>query len=608
MRTRFSTLFLALVPCFYTGSALAENPTNSVTAIEDQLFSKHSELKQLQQTQKEQQAIVVQRQIELQQTNKQGKELEEKFRASKSALDSNYQRMIDDPSVDIATVQAAYQQAWKTLKQNQTDQLSANQTLAEAEQQLLTTQSQIQSIEQNIAQFNDSKARARVDRLKRELEAEHPVSVSFTNRCQSNMTLAQCDIQTRELALQKAVKTFQSLLVDQTTEAELVKKNLNQTSLNIHVLRHKANKSEFYDGERYRALIDATLEARPSESAACTLLGLDKKYCFEPGYISGQQYNDEQEIAWVTLSVRSNQFDDQVFVDGVSYGSTPVEIMLPIGQHHIVIKKEGFKSVEQYIAVNADRNFRANLKQKANTLKAGEKFADFLGKGAQAPQLVTVLPGEYMVGEHAANQFFLDHAFGIGTTPVTIGEFDSFVRQTDYQTDAELKNTCTALENGEVTAVEKRYWRNPGFKQGANSPVVCVSRNDAEAYAKWLSQRTGYQYRLPTEDEWEIAARAGSQANYWWGQQFTAGDANTGWSSSPWANTSTAPVNAFKANPMGIYDAVGNVWQWTNSSQGIAKGGAWNFSPEKAVAHERLYLSPSSASNYVGFRVVRKIN
>ncbi|MGF1910095.1 SUMF1/EgtB/PvdO family nonheme iron enzyme [Vibrio kasasachensis] len=608
MRTRLSTLFLVLAPCLLSSYALAESQANTVLAIEDQLFSKHTELKNALQIRKEQQATVSQYQNELKQIQQQGKTLSEKFQAVKAQLETDYQRMIDDPSVDLAATQAAYQDVWKNIKQNQNEQLNIEQQVEEANQLLTTHAAQVSAIEQDINQYDKAKLRARVNRLKAELSPEQQVTVSFTNRCQSDMTLAQCDAQTRDLALQKAVKTFQALLIEQTTESKLVQGNVHKAALNIHVMRHKAKKSGFYDGQRYRTILDVSLEARPNDSAACSLLGVDKQYCFDAGYISGQQFQDEQEIAWVTLDVRSNQYNDQVFVDGVSYGSTPVEIMLPVGQHHLVIKKEGYRNFEQNLAINSDRSFRANLKQKANVLRAGDKFADLISKDVKAPQLVAIVPGEYLIGEHASNQYFLDHAFGIGATPVTVSQFDHFVRQTDYQTDAEMKNTCTAIENGEVTAIEKSYWRNPGFKQFANSPVVCVSRNDANAYTKWLSAQTGFQYRLPSEDEWEIAARAGSQADYWWGNHFVTGDANTGWSSSQWANTSTAPVDAFKANPLGIYDSVGNVWQWTNDSHGIAKGGAWNFSPAKAVAHERLYLSSASAANYVGFRVVRSIN
>lgn len=608
MKTRFSTLFLALSACCGALSVQANTSTDAVTAIEAQLFDKHAELKAALTTQSEQQESVAQHQQTLKNTQQQATKLNAQLETAKSDLESAYQRMIDDPNIDIAAVQAHYQSVWRDIKQNQQQLLSESQTLEEAKQLLEQHQAHVNKIETEIEQSNQQKLRARVDRLKQQLSPSQQISVSFTNRCQSEMTLAQCDAQTRELATQKAVKTFQTQLIASTTEETLVEANINKTPLNIHVLRSKTNQAEFYDGERYRALMDITLEARPSETTACTLLNVDKQYCFAPGYVSGQQSQNEQEIAWVTLNVRSNQYDDRVFVDGVSYGSTPVEIMLPIGQHHLVIKKEGYQTFKQNIALNADRNFRAQLKQNANTLKAGDQFADLIAKGSKAPQLATIVPGEYLLGENAANQYFLDHAFGISVTPITVGEFDAFVRQTDYQTDAELKNTCTAMSHGEVTAIAKSYWRNPGFKQSAQSPVVCISRNDANAYTKWLSQQTGYQYRLPSEDEWEIAARAGSQSQYWWGEQFVSGQANTGWSSSPWANTSTSPVKAFKPNPLGIYDSVGNVWQWTSNSQGIAKGGAWSFSPEQAAADERLYLSPTSAANYLGFRVVRVIN
>lgn len=608
MQTRFSTLFLALSACFIPVQVHANETGDTVIAIEHQLFEKHAELKNAQQTQSEQQEILSQRQQALDDSNQQAIKLASSFESAKSELETAYQRMIDEPSTDIASVQERYQAVWQQIKQNQAQQLTAKQAVLEAEDSLSQKNALLRNLETQITELDEGKIRARVERLRQELSPTEQISVSFTNRCQSSMTLAQCDAQTRELALQKSVKTFQTQLVKKTTEESLVQTNIGKSPLNIHVLRSKANKAEFYDGERYRTLMDVTLEARPSDTTACTLLNVDKQFCFEPSHVSGQQFSNEQEIAWVTFSVRSNQYDDQVFVDGVSYGSTPLEVMLPVGQHHLVIKKEGYQTFEQNIALTADRNFRAHLKQKANALKAGDQFADYIAKGSKAPQLVTIVSGEYLLGENAANQYFLDHAFGISATPITVGEFDNFVRQTDYQTDAELKNTCTAMIDGEVTAIAKSYWRNPGFKQASNSPVVCISRNDANAYVKWLSQQTGYQYRLPNEDEWEIAARAGSQAKYWWGEEFALGQANTGWSSSPWANISTSPVKAFKPNPLGIYDSVGNVWQWTNNAQGIAKGGAWNFSPEQAIVYERLYLAPSSAANYLGFRVVRAIN
>lgn len=607
MRPGLSALLLALSPCLMSSPAFADEGPLSLIQIDDQLFTKHDELNSARQAKDEQQALLDQKQADLSSLDQKAKTLDKAFNDAKQKLDSDYQRMIDDPSIDIVASQQAYQDAWSAVKQNQKARLAAEQAVEEQRAVVATRQAELEAIEQAIAGLDESKLRARVDQLKSELTQPNSVSVSFTNRCQPSMTLSQCDQQTRELALQKAVKQFRAEIVDQTSESTLVKRNINDASLNIHVLRHTTKQAGFYDGVRYRTIMDVELEARPKETVACQLLQVDNQYCFAPGVDSSKPLPVDQEIAWVTLSLRSNQYNDSVFIDGVSYGSTPVEVMLPTGTHNVLIKKEGYQSFSQQVSVKSDTSLRAVLTEKANPLREGTKFADGMANKSSAPEVITLLPGKFFVGEQGSRQVYLDHAFAIGATPVTVSQFSLFVEQTGYQTDAELKNTCTALVEGEVTPISSSSWRDPGFKQYPNSPVVCVSQNDAKAYTNWLRKQTGASYRLPTEDEWEVAARAGSQQKYWWGNDFKPGEANTGWSGTPWSNTSTSPVSAFQPNRLGIYDSIGNVWQWTSSARGILKGGAWNFSPDMAAADKQLFLSPSEAANYAGFRVVRDI-
>ncbi|ENM5813869.1 TPA: SUMF1/EgtB/PvdO family nonheme iron enzyme [Vibrio mimicus] len=605
MRQGIPALLIALSPCLMAAPVLAEEVASSVLAIDDALFGKHTELQNATDASKLQKAAVDNQQSELNRLTQQAKALDTALKNAKTNLERDYQKMIDEPDLDIQPSQNAYQAAWAEVKQNQVARLDAEQKLQEMQTALAQYQAQQQTIEQSIALLQQDKMRARVDRLREELQRVGEQKVSFTNVCNADMTLAQCSKQTNDLALQKAVNQFQLWLVDESSESNVIKPQLNNVSLNIHVLKHAVLDSGFYDGMRFRSIVNAQLEARPAENAPCKLLNIDSQYCFAPG--QGQLDQQQQEIAWISLSLRSNQHGDRVTVDGVNYGSTPVEVMLPVGKHLVQIEKEGFRSFQQEVNITSDQTLRVNLHEKTNPLRTGAKFADSLKGKVPTPEVITITPGQYFLGENASKQYNLDHAFALSATPVTVAQFEAFVNQSNYQTDAELKKLCISVDESEVAPVSDSYWRNPGFKQSKESPVVCISQNDAKAYARWLSKQTGFKYRLPTEEEWEIAARAGSKADYWWGKKFGAGKANTGWGGTTWSNKSTSPVKAFAPNALGFYDMVGNVWEWTGDSRGLAKGGAWSFSPEMAKAYSELFVSPTTAANYVGFRVLREL-
>ena len=102
-------------------------------------------------------------------------------------------------------------------------------------------------------------------------------------------------------------------------------------------------------------------------------------------------------------------------------------------------------------------------------------------------------------------------------------------------------------------------WDNPNFAQTDNHPVTCVSWNDATKYAVWLSDKTGKNYRLPTEAEWEYAARAGTDTKYWWGNKIGKNNANCDGCGSKWDDKQTAPVGSFAANAFGLHDVHGNL-------------------------------------------------
>ncbi|MDT8288054.1 MAG: formylglycine-generating enzyme family protein, partial [Elusimicrobiales bacterium] len=222
--------------------------------------------------------------------------------------------------------------------------------------------------------------------------------------------------------------------------------------------------------------------------------------------------------------------------------------------------------------------------------------------------------------------------FAIGKYEVTVGEFRRFVESSGYQTEAEQGDGCYVAENGKWKKKKGKSWRDPNFSQGDKEPAVCLSWNDSQAYIEWLNRQSGKRYRLPTEAEWEYAARGGtSTARYWGGNPDQAcGYANVHDQTSKrvngfgWENhncddgyAATSPVGSFKPNGFGLYDMLGNVWEWnqdwfgsgyygssprnnpTGPSSGsgrVLRGGSWGSNPRYARAAYRDRNTPGNRS------------
>jgi hypothetical protein len=158
------------------------------------------------------------------------------------------------------------------------------------------------------------------------------------------------------------------------------------------------------------------------------------------------------------------------------------------------------------------------------------------------------------------------------------------------------------------------YWDNPDYNQ-PEQPVVGVSFEDANRFAAWLSVRLGVKKRLPTEDEWEKAARGGQDVMYPWGDQSPVDGARANYSGNG-RFRATSPVGSFEAgrNAFGLYDMAGNVWQWTSASlaagagaaRRIVKGGSWMDGPTDLRVSNRRDVDPSKGYVDVGFRLVRE--
>ncbi len=222
----------------------------------------------------------------------------------------------------------------------------------------------------------------------------------------------------------------------------------------------------------------------------------------------------------------------------------------------------------------------------STAVSKGREFRDALGDNASGPQMIEIKAAKYPMGSGASSMDFNERpqrdvelkAFAIGKYEVTFDEFDLFARMTGR-----------ALPDDE------------GRGRGRN-PVVNVSWEDATAYVRWLSERTGQRYRLPSEAEWEYAAGKTGLNLYWWGNLPGQGRANCYNCGSEWDAKTTAPVGSFAANALGLHDTSGNVLEWVqdcyhaNYDGAPTDGSAWGAAGcTHKVVRGGGYTTPASS-------------
>jgi formylglycine-generating enzyme required for sulfatase activity len=220
------------------------------------------------------------------------------------------------------------------------------------------------------------------------------------------------------------------------------------------------------------------------------------------------------------------------------------------------------------------------------------KAKDVFRECKDCPEMVVVPAGSFTMGSPAGEKERLDNEgpqhvvtigrpFAVGKFHVTRDQFAAFVNETGYAASTTCYKYGTGIQrNGS--------WRDPGFSQEGSHPVVCVSWNDAKSYVDWITKKTGKQYRLLTEAEFEYAARAGTTTPFWWGSSITPAQADydgdsvyAGGGSKGEYRRGTAPDGSFDANPWGLYNVHGNALQWMedcwheNYNGAPADGSAW---------------------------------
>lgn len=277
------------------------------------------------------------------------------------------------------------------------------------------------------------------------------------------------------------------------------------------------------------------------------------------------------------------------------------------------------------------------------------------------PEMVTIPAGCFVMGSRGGGIFgdgepgrqdderqhdvCIARSFALGKHEVTVAEFRRFVDFTNYRTDAERDGGgvlgCNVYNSAQVVfdSSTGTSWKHPGFEQKDDYPVVCVSHSDVEKYIEWISAQMGKGYRLPSEAEWEFAARAGTSTVRYWGD--SAEDAcryaNVANKEYHWRNEFqcrdgykfTAPAGSFVANKFGLADMLGNVSEWTADcwsasyerapSDGsvwksgdcnlrIVRGGSWNSDPGWVRSADRDWYRAVNRESTRGFRLAQDLD
>ena len=303
----------------------------------------------------------------------------------------------------------------------------------------------------------------------------------------------------------------------------------------------------------------------------------------------------------------------------------------------------------KYSEAVAERMVASNVIGKGQSASGdqGSKQRYSIGKEFQdcdtCPKMVVVPQGTFTMGSPASeeksrncerpqHQVTISNPFAVGKYEVTREQFEKFVEATGHDASS---SGCWTYRESDWQLRQQDSWREPGFSQSIDHPVVCINWHDAQAYVSWLSRKTGEQYRLLSESEWEYVARAGTTGPFHFGSTISTDQANYdgnytyGGGPEGIYRRKTVSVGSFPANRFGLHDVHGNIWEWvedcyhknyqgapqdgsawvTGSVCGfrMLRGGSWVYGPWNLRSAIRASFETGDRFGYIGFRVARTL-
>lgn len=375
--------------------------------------------------------------------------------------------------------------------------------------------------------------------------------------------------------------------------------------------------------------------------------------------IVGKKSGDRLQPQYGRLSVPGTNIGDFVFLRSdrrpstgylfvdVQPASATIRIMnirprfyqgmqLSPGTYQLQVSAQGYDTITQSIDLTAGEN-RTEVIELS---KIEEEYRNHLGM-----TFMRIKPGRFRMGspdgeagrgsDETLHLVKLTQAFYMQQTEVSVAQFGQFIRATGYRTEAEKGGGCWINSGGRGwTRNAGACWKQPGaMGAGGRHPAVCVTWNDAKAFALWLSDKDGRRYRLPTEAEWEYAARAGTVTPFAFGRCLSSDEANYAGVGRSYQLCTTVfsemrgcavDTGTLEPNPWALYDMHGNAAEWCadgygpyasgsvsvnpqgpgNAADRVIRGGHWQAAAAGCRSAWRGRFPPGFASDVVGFRLV----
>ncbi len=320
----------------------------------------------------------------------------------------------------------------------------------------------------------------------------------------------------------------------------------------------------------------------------------------------------------VSLSFTSIPSGASIKINGKNIGITPIDsYSIDKVAHEIIVEHPLYLTLQETLDLSGSYDARQHFVLEHASVDDqqvdfGELFRDKLESGGYGPLLVAVPASNFIMGdltgkgksnELPSHEVKFEKNFAIGITEVTFADYDKF-----------------------SSMAGKEKVNDLGWGRDSK-PVINISWDDAKEYLKWLSSQTGFNYRLPTEAEWEFAARGQTDSDYFWGNGLKVSSARCfGCDRAIFSNT--ADVASYDPNEFGLYDMHGNVMEWVEDcwnvdydsairdgtaaysgdcSKRVLRGGSWFNQPLSLRSSARFFDNRSAQVNFYGFRVVREL-